>query len=134
MANDVYPALEPPYGVNNHTKLRTNVAGELLTEGTTVDNDPTSGDTLVFAASTTDALAFSLPAVAGGVITSIIVDVKADQLGTNMFSISFNGVDFWELETGEHLAWTPRGSKAQLTFKGNAVGVEYKIILNRNDP
>ncbi len=102
--------------------------------GDSPSEDPTTGDTLIFNGPTSDALAFSLPAVAGGVITSLIVDVEANQTSTNTFSVSYNGTDFWEMETGEHVGWTPRGGLTQITFKGNAAGVEYKIKMNRNDP
>lgn len=95
--------------------------------------NPLIGDTIVNTG--TVGVAFTdVPSVAGGVITSFLLESPPDN-DTKELMISLDGgTTFKTLKSGSNFVWTPRGGLTQVKLKGSAAGTEYEIVFNRNDP
>jgi len=74
----------------------------------------------------------NIPASPGTEISEFIVQCPFDQVDTNVLKISLNGgTDYLTIQPAGFWAWTPKGNVTQITLLGNAVGVKYEIVLNK---
>jgi hypothetical protein len=95
-------------------------------------DNPNTGDTIHLNGSV-GASNTPIPAVAGGVITQVLIECVVDQASTNKLYISFDGGTLFKtLAQGSSMTWTPRGGLTQLVIKGNVAAVDYEILMNRN--
>ena len=74
----------------------------------------------------------TIPPAPGNEIGEFIVQCPYDQVDTNALKISLNGgTDYLTIQPAGYWAWSPKGGVTQITLLGNAVGVKYEEVLNK---
>ena len=76
-----------------------------------------------------------IPASAGNIIAEVLIHCPLQTPKTKkcLFSLDGSGTGFITLEQGSVLGWSVKGEITQIEVKGNEAGVNYEIILNRED-
>lgn len=98
-----------------------------------ISENPLTGSTVIDTG-TVSTVYTDVPAVAGGSITSILLENPLSN-DPKQLLISFDGgTTAKTLEAGSNFVWTPRGDLKQVKIKGSAAGTDYEIVINRNDP
>jgi hypothetical protein len=77
--------------------------------------------------------AVQVPAVAGNIISEVLIHCPLQTPKTKkcLVSLDGSGTGFLTLEQGTILGWATKGEIKQIDIKGNEAGVDYEIVLNR---
>lgn len=92
----------------------------------------TEGDTLHYSVTSAGTSPVSYPAVAGGIISQVMIQVDPDNNPNSYIEVSFDGGTGWfPLFEGAALGWVPKGNLTQIQLKASAAGLDYYLLINR---
>lgn len=76
--------------------------------------------------------AVAIPAVAGSVISEVVIKCPYQTPVSKKLLVSFDGgTNFFTLDPGDFIGWSVKGRRTQIHIKGSTAGVAYDVILNR---